>query len=794
MQPFELPDFYVPWPARLNPNLDVARAHSKVWAYEVGILGTAQDESTPKIWDERDFERHDYALFCAYIHPETPGPELNLMTDWNVWAFYVDDYFLQVYKQANDHAGAKRYLDRVPLFMPVDLDSMPPPTNPMERGLSDVWMRTAPSKSEVWRKRIIESTKSLLDASIRELDSMSEQRLANPIEYMAMRRQVGGALWSADLVEHAEFVEIPERIAATRPIQVLKDTFADSVHLRNDIFSYQREVLKDGELTNAVLVVERFLSVDTQRAVNLVNDLLTCRLQRFEHVVLTELAPIFDEYGLDPIERANTLTYIRGLQDWQSGAHEWHIQTSRYLNPGAGKGSNTAASALPGLPVLGTAAMQITPGTLKLSMNRFKSYKHIPYKKVGPTRLPEFYMPFATQANPHLDAARRNAKAWARRMGMLDTLPEHPAISIWDEHKFDAADVVSFCALAYPKATAPQLDLTVYWIVWATYADDYFPAVYGRTRDIIGAKVFHARLSEFMPIEPNSPVPPPLTPIERGLTDMWAHASEMLSANERRSFRKIVEGMIGSWIWELSDQIQNRIPDPIDYIEMRRKTTGGASFAMLIPRSKDGQGGPAEVYQARIIQELNNIAIDYVGLTNDIVSYQKEIEFEGEIHNVVLVIENFLGCDQIQAVKIVNDLMATRIKQFEYIVATEIPVLFKNFDLDSHACEQLYAYIEALQHFMCGSLQWHTTTGRYKEFELRRSAAKPFSGKPTGLGTTAARILSRGSGENSISPALKPPQQTQESFPKAPNTVKPFAVSHLAPFFLSPKKEANSTD
>src|SRR5262245_49324609 len=127
MQPFALPDFYVPHPARLNPNLDAARAHSKAWARQVGIL----DGESHQIWDEHSFDRHDYALLCAYIHPEAPIPELNLMTDWNVWAFYVDDYFLKVYKQGKDRAGGKAYLDRMLLFMPVNLSSAPTPTNPM---------------------------------------------------------------------------------------------------------------------------------------------------------------------------------------------------------------------------------------------------------------------------------------------------------------------------------------------------------------------------------------------------------------------------------------------------------------------------------------------------------------------------------------------------------------------------------------------------------------------------------------------------------------------------------------
>jgi len=43
MQSFELPDFYMPWPARLNPNLEGARKQSKMWAYMVGILGSGED-------------------------------------------------------------------------------------------------------------------------------------------------------------------------------------------------------------------------------------------------------------------------------------------------------------------------------------------------------------------------------------------------------------------------------------------------------------------------------------------------------------------------------------------------------------------------------------------------------------------------------------------------------------------------------------------------------------------------------------------------------------------------------
>lgn len=744
-QPFELPDFYVPWPARLNPNLEGARVHSKAWARELGIIGRPKDGSSPEIWDEAKFDAMDYALLCAYTHPEAPGPELDLVTDWYVWVFYFDDHFLEIYKRPQDRVGAKKYLDRLPAFMPVDLSVTPPePTNPVERGLADLWARTVPSKSVEWRKRFFESTKHLLEESTWELSNISEKRVSNPIEYIEMRRKVGGAPWSADLVEHAVFAEVPARIAATRPMKVLKDTFSDAVHLRNDLFSYEREILEEGELSNGVLVMERFLNVDTQRAANLTNDILTSRLQQFENTALTELPSLFAEYGLDPVEQANVLTYIRGLQDWQSGGHEWHMKSSRYMNRGAG-GAGSAGSFSFGPTGLGTSAARISLSPGALGMVRLKSFSHVPYKAVGPVKLPKFYMPYTTGLSPHLDAARRHSKEWARQMGMLDALPGLPGVYIWDDHKFDVADVALCGALIHPGASGPELDLTAGWLVWGTYADDYFPAFYGHTRDMAGAKVFNARLTAFMPDDPSTLTAVPTNPVERGLADLWARTAGPLSANARNQFRRAIQDMTESWLWELANQMQNRIPDPVDYVEMRRKTFG-SDLTMSLSRLSQGDEIPPAIFHTRPMRALENSAADYACLINDIFSYQKEIEFEGELNNGVLVVQRFLDLDSPQAVEVVNNLMTARMHQFEHIVATELPALVEDFGLDARAREKLRRYVEKLQQWMCGVLKWHVAVDRYKEFELRNSQKPALPGRllggPTGLGTSAARIAS----------------------------------------------------
>jgi germacradienol/geosmin synthase len=741
MRPYELPDFYLPYPARLNPHLDTARVHTKAWAREMGILDAPQDEPGSAIWDESTFDSMDFALLCAYTHPDAPSRELDLVTDWYVWVFYFDDHFLEIYKRSQDQAGAKEYLDRLPAFMPVDpVDPPPEPTNPVERGLFDLWARTVPYRSREWRSRFFESNKNLLGESMWELANISGGRIPNPIEYIEVRRKVGGAPWSADLVEHAAFVEIPARVADARPIRVLKDTFADGVHLRNDLFSYQRETQQEGEINNCVLVLERFLNVGPQRAADLTNDILTSRLQQFENTTLTELPSLFDEHGLNLLERESVLLYVKGLQDWQSGCHEWHLRSSRYMNDAAPREPSVAERLVGGPTGFGSSAAQITLSPGALGLQRLKSYTHVPYEKVGPTTLPNFSMPYSARVNVNLERSRQYCIDWARHVGMLESVPGIPGLGIWDEENLRLFDFAVCAARIHPDASGPELDLSSVWLTWGTYADDYVPAVFGKTRDMAGAKVFNARLSEFMPLD-CSATPPPLNPVEAGLADLWIRTAFPMSIAQRSQFRQGIEDMTASWLWELANHIQHRIPDPVDYVEMRRKTFG-SDMTMSLARITKADTIPTELLRTRAMRGLENSAQDYACFTNDIFSYQKEIEFEGEVHNCVLVLQKFLDIDRQQAVSVVNDLMTARMSQFQHIVATELPVLADEFALDSHARKSLEDYVMGMQDWMAGILDWHMLSGRYPEAALRRryrTPARQFGG-PTGLGTSAALI------------------------------------------------------
>ncbi|MEU3184799.1 family 2 encapsulin nanocompartment cargo protein terpene cyclase [Streptomyces sp. NPDC006923] len=737
-QPFELPDFYMAYPARLNPHLEEAREHSKKWAREMGMLEGSG------VWEEHDLDSHDYALLCSYTHPDCDGPALSLVTDWYVWVFFFDDHFLEVFKRPQDREGGKAYLDRLAAFMPMDLSAgFPEATNPVEAGLADLWARTVPSMSMAWRERFAESTENLLNESDWELANINAERIANPVEYIEMRRKVGGAPWSAGLVEYAAGAEVPAAIAGSRPLRVLRDTFSDGVHLRNDLFSYQREIEEEGELSNGVLVLEHFLGCSTQEAADAVNDLLTSRIQQFENTALTELGPLFAEKGLDPGSCADTLAYVKGLQDWQSGGHEWHMRSSRYMNGGGG--SEGASFSM--TPVgLGTAAADIARTIGAGAPARARAHGHVPFRRVGPSLLPEFSMPFELELSPHLESSREHVVEWAHRMGLLQPQPGVPRSDIWDEDRLRRIDLPLCSAGIHPDATPEALDLTSDWLTWGTYGDDYFPVVYGDVRDLAGAKACNERLSMFMPVE-ISGMPVPVNALERGLADLWVRTAGPMEPPARRTFRTAVEDMTASWLWELANQAQNRIPDPVDYIEMRRQTFG-SDMTMSLSRLGHGREVPPEIYHSGPVKSLENAAQDYACLLNDVFSYQKEIEFEGEIHNGVLVVQTFFNCDYPTGLAIIDDLMKSRMRQFQHVVAEELPVLYDDFALGEEARRVLDGYVKELENWLAGILNWHRGCRRYQESDLLRDsrAARWLPPVPHGLGTSAARLPLPGGG------------------------------------------------
>jgi germacradienol/geosmin synthase len=725
-QPFQLPDFYVPYPARLNPHVEQAREHSRAWAREMGMLEGSG------IWDQSDLDAHDYALLCAYTHPDCDADELALITDWYVWVFYFDDYFLAAFKHTGDHSAAREHLRRLAAFMPDSGRPALDPANGVERGLADLWTRTVPGRSPAWRRRFAVVTRDLLQESLSELTNRTKARTPNPLEYIELRRKVGGAPWSAALVEHAANAEIPAVLAETRPVRVLTETFADAVHLRNDLFSYQREIDDEGEINNAVWVTAEFFGCDPQRAAELVNTVVTARLELFEHTAATELPAVMAEHRLAAAERARMPRYVRGLRDWQSGGHQWHLRSARYMNA---RTRNVPAPrhVAVGPTGIGAAAARPLPPPRRLPRRA---------KWVMPPRratAPPLELPFPVHLNPHLHQAREHSIAWARRMGLFDSLPD--GRMLWTERDLRGFDFALCAAALQPTGTAAELELATEWLTWPTWLDDAFPVMFHTTHDTVAAKRFLRRLTRFMPVHREDPAPEWTNAAERCLAETWARITAPMLATDRLALRGAIESWLRSHLWELAHNTTGRVPDPVEYLSMRR-VTFGTGFTATLARVGLGPRVPAHVYNSTTVGEIQLAATDYGMLLNDIYSYDKEIHAEKEILNAVPVFARLLDTGPERAMHVVAELMTARLRQFNHLVEHELPTLVELHDLDRPARDGLTAMVEDLRNWMAGIHHWHVTCNRYRpeavDARYRRLRGHQLT-RPSGFGTTAAR-------------------------------------------------------
>ncbi|WP_237101242.1 germacradienol/geosmin synthase, partial [Nonomuraea sp. MG754425] len=663
-------------PPRLSPFAASVVAHSTLWARDMGMFEPVDRWGAP-LWDEVRFESMAIPLMAAYGHPDATPGKLELVSDWYVWAYWFDDHFTRMFKQPRARRRAQDHVNDLHGFTPFDSPATPAPSNPIEYGLASLWSRTFSGSSPGWRRRFAASTQGLIRGCLRELDNIRDDRVPNPIEYIGLRRASGVGPWVADLVEYVSDAEMPAKLVDTRPLKGLRDAFADGVHLLNDLCSYQREVGEEDEHNNGVLVFQQFLRCGAQEAAERVHELRMSRLRQFEDLAATELPRLMQERGLDPEERRRFARYVQGLSDWLSGTGEWHRGSSRYI--AAATAPERPALAPTTGPAQGPAEQRHTPGY--------------------PFRLPEFTMPWEVRVNPHRAVAREASRAWAHEMGIVGA----PG-GVWPSDRYEAMRFADWCAMACPDATPERLELMALWFTWVLALDDYFIVEYKASRDLPGARLFLGRLPRFMPA-PGEGWPSGGNCVERALADLWERTSPTLRDELREVLRREVLAFAAGNLWEMGNSARQRVPDPIDYIEMSRVAKGigglGARLVALIQELDISE----ERLSGGIMRELVDVYADHLDLTNDIVSYRREIETERHLNNGVLAVRAFLGCDLQEAVDVVNDQLTACVLTFERLAGEGLPG------------PDAAAYVEGLRHWMSANLAWHVGNSRYVDLD-----------------------------------------------------------------------------
>ncbi|MFC4054393.1 hypothetical protein ACFOY4_32270 [Actinomadura syzygii] len=699
MTSIALPPLPMPYPARLNPHHARARSAAKRWALDIGILGS--DESR---WDEADYEAIDFARFAAYGFPDAPADELELLTEWYVLGWFIED-----------HTDRLTTAKGAPTFHPTRLRALTP-LNPeaegvgvevgvVERGLADLWVRTVPGTSAGWRRRFADAFHGAVESSAGMLE-FPEPAVLDPMEYLGLRREHGGPFWTARLVEHSVRAEVPERLAGTRPLRVIETSFADVVGLRDDLFRHARDARR-GSSFNVVPVLAEWLGYTRQQAADLVGDLLTGRMGQLEDTVRDELPGLAAREGMTCAEVASVGAYVQALRDHIAGDLRWHRSTSRY------------GAAEP--PRVDWTRRAHRPSTARAG--------HFAGRPLA--------MPYRIRRNPHVEVCGLKSTDWARRMGLLRTNGV-PGSGAWTERQFAAEDLAYIPATAFPDAPPPRLELVGQWLIFALYMDDLVVELFKRGRplgpgDLAAAETLFARLPAFMPADRAAPAPPPLNILERCLTDLWPRSAEL--------FPDRVDGLAdycSGHLWELFNLHQRRVPEPLDYFDWRRRSFAYTLNLTFIRAAADIRLHPA-LSASRQLRALDNAAMDAMLLFNDVFSARKEVELERCLSTATLPLERLLGQTRAESLRTLNDLAGVRLRRFDHIATERLPALTAKLGLDADSRGDLDRYVDALRSWLAAVHHWHHAGDRFSTRTTPRPTLGTSASRPTAV--QAARAL-----------------------------------------------------
>lgn len=316
-----------------------------------------------------------------------------------------------------------------------------------------------------------------------------------------------------------------------------------------------------------------------------------------------------------------------------------------------------------------------------------------------------------------MDRVRQHTKTWVRDMDMLGGAP-------WTEAFYDAADYGGFGPLTHPTASLNDLKHINDWHTWGFYVSDAFRDGFLRPRNVAGGKAFVAGLKSVL-----SGSGSPSNPAEKGLADLASRST--LDAEDSEELVEHLDALL----WELHNTAQGRVPDPIDLVEMRRRSIATELSAKLARKSVDAEL-PAELLRNSTMRALVDSFGDVPALRQEIVGFDHTYATGGSTTSAVLAVQQFFDCALEQAVSVVADLIAARLRQIGSIIG-ELPSIAIEYDLDAEAKAGLHRYVEALKSWLAGELLWTQRSGR---FSFSPSPTRKSFHSPTGLGTAAVLV------------------------------------------------------
>jgi hypothetical protein len=318
--------------------------------------------------------------------------------------------------------------------------------------------------------------------------------------------------------------------------------------------------------------------------------------------------------------------------------------------------------------------------------------------------------PFPPRISPYADEAERAIRGYLRRFGLLRS-PEAAEY-------YDASRLGYLTAQIYPDASRERLLAVTYWFgVWTIFDDQLERLPDSREPEAVDT-VAAAMLSWLAAEGP----PRAGVPFEAAFGDAWAwirrHSSPAWQARFVGNTRQYLAGCR----WEAENRRRGSVPDLKSYVQRRRRF-GGIRMAMDLSEFGGGYELAPHVHADPLIQELLDVLGDLTLWGNDIYSVAVDRE-EGNVSNLVFVLQAEHGCDQVTATGLVNEMLDGRLARLRQL-EEGLPQWFAARGLTADERADVSRYVEGVHTWISGNVTWSLENTRY------RGAGRRISGEQT---------------------------------------------------------------
>lgn len=306
--------------------------------------------------------------------------------------------------------------------------------------------------------------------------------------------------------------------------------------------------------------------------------------------------------------------------------------------------------------------------------------------------LPRLSCPFPELISPFADKVHKHTLEWVQHFQLVteENAYEHLRLS-----KFGR-----LAARAYPNAALDRLEIISDWNTWLFIIDDQCDeSGLGKHPDQLSA--LHSRCLKVL--FGNKPAHEEI-PLVHALHNIYTRLQPLASQAWLARFAKSASDYFEATLWEAQNRYHNRWPNIDSYIRMRPYSGGLYTDIELIEISENIHF-PCIVRSDPCINELATITNNVVCWCNDVISIRKE-KAHGDIHNLVLIMQQELQISLNEALERVKKLIDAQIKKFQLL--EKKPPQFTELSEQDLVC-----FIAVLRSWMRGNLDWAFESKRY---------------------------------------------------------------------------------